>query len=218
MRRLAALVLTLLVVIASIFPTILARETNADRLRRGYPPLPPSRRDTAKRSGPSVVPPPQPVCGAVEVRDQPGIHRLGFVENNAALIPVITVLSPNAPSSGRLHVCFTLSTHTLAPTDLVFTPPLKSPVIPPWFLGSPWPDPHHPDPPPQEEPLTIVGDTPGAHIWYLDPNTLELTITLPGPTPAGFAWCQSLMELKITTVWPPPNQDPVVRFFLTPGQ
>jgi hypothetical protein len=60
MRRLAALVLTLLVVIASIFPTILARETNADRLRRGYPPLPPSRRDTAKRSGPSVVPPPQP--------------------------------------------------------------------------------------------------------------------------------------------------------------
>jgi len=60
MRRLTALALTLLVVIASVFPTVLARETNADRLRRGYPPLPPSRRDTAKRAGPSVVPPPQP--------------------------------------------------------------------------------------------------------------------------------------------------------------
>lgn len=62
MHRLAVVALTLLVIIASVIPPVLARETNADRLRRGYPPLAParrapSRRDTAKRSGPSAVPP-----------------------------------------------------------------------------------------------------------------------------------------------------------------
>ena len=62
MHRLTVVALTLLVIIASILPPVLARETNADRLRRGYPPLPPSRReptrrDTAKRSGTSSVPP-----------------------------------------------------------------------------------------------------------------------------------------------------------------
>src|SRR6267142_393534 len=62
MHRLTVLALTLLVIIASVIPPVLARETNGDRLRRGYPPLPPgrrqpSRRDTAKRSGPSAVPP-----------------------------------------------------------------------------------------------------------------------------------------------------------------
>jgi hypothetical protein len=64
MHRLTVLALTLLLVIASVFPTVLARETNADRLRRGYPPLPPNRRDpsprdTAKRSAPSAVSTPQ---------------------------------------------------------------------------------------------------------------------------------------------------------------
>lgn len=62
MHRLTVVALTLLVIIASILPPVLARETNAARLARGYPPLPPSRReptrrDTAKRSGASATPP-----------------------------------------------------------------------------------------------------------------------------------------------------------------
>jgi len=62
MHRLTVVALTLLVIIASILPPVLARETNADRLKRGYPPLPPgrrepTRRDTAKRSGSSPTPP-----------------------------------------------------------------------------------------------------------------------------------------------------------------
>jgi hypothetical protein len=64
MHRLTVVVLTLLVIIAFVFPPVFAhetkRETNADRLRRGYPPLPPSRRDAAKRTGPSGVPPQTP--------------------------------------------------------------------------------------------------------------------------------------------------------------
>ena len=61
MHRLAVVALTLLVIIASILPPVLARETNADRLARGYPPLPPARReptrrDTAKRGSPSSSP------------------------------------------------------------------------------------------------------------------------------------------------------------------
>jgi hypothetical protein len=57
MHRLSVIALTLLVVFASVLPTVLARETNGDRFRRGYPPLPPSRRDVAKRQKPSSTPP-----------------------------------------------------------------------------------------------------------------------------------------------------------------
>ena len=53
MHRLAVVALTLLVVFASVLPTVLARATNADRFKRGYPPLPPSRREVAKRGKPS---------------------------------------------------------------------------------------------------------------------------------------------------------------------
>jgi hypothetical protein len=57
MHRLAVIALTLLVVFASVLPTVLARETNGERFKRGYPPLPPSRREVAKRQKPSAVPP-----------------------------------------------------------------------------------------------------------------------------------------------------------------
>jgi hypothetical protein len=57
MHRLTVIALTLLVVFASVLPTVLARETNGDRFRRGYPPLPPSRREVAKRQKPSTTPP-----------------------------------------------------------------------------------------------------------------------------------------------------------------
>lgn len=57
MHRLSVIALTLLVVFASVLPTVFARETNGDRFRRGYPPLPPSRREVAKRQKPSTTPP-----------------------------------------------------------------------------------------------------------------------------------------------------------------
>lgn len=56
MHRFAVLALTLLVVFASVLPTVLARDTNAERFRRGYPPLPPTRREVAKRQKPSSTP------------------------------------------------------------------------------------------------------------------------------------------------------------------
>ncbi|KAI0287329.1 hypothetical protein BC826DRAFT_1108507 [Russula brevipes] len=54
MRRFSVLALTLLVLFASVLPSVLARETNAERLRRGEPPLPPTRREAEKRHQPST--------------------------------------------------------------------------------------------------------------------------------------------------------------------
>lgn len=56
MHRLAVVALTLLVVFASVLPTVLARETNMQRFQRGLAPLPPSRREVAKRQKPSSAP------------------------------------------------------------------------------------------------------------------------------------------------------------------
>jgi len=56
MHRLAILALALLALLASVLPPVLARETNAARLRRGDPPLPPSRREVARHSQPSSWP------------------------------------------------------------------------------------------------------------------------------------------------------------------
>jgi hypothetical protein len=61
MNRLTAVALIFFVLFTSVLPLALARETkretNADRFRRGAPPLPPTRRDSANRPDPSSKPP-----------------------------------------------------------------------------------------------------------------------------------------------------------------
>jgi len=213
MHRLTVLALTLLVIVASVFPPVLARETNADRLRRGYPPLPPgrrqpSRRDTAKRSGPSAVPP-QTVTGVVEVRDQSGAHRLGFVSNEVegdSSLNFLGVVGSNQPTSPLLLVSLTSGDQDLAAINPNFAPNI-SPTPPPPCVG-----------PLQEElgPLTILTCARPDH-WSLDPKTNELTIQAVGssgtPRPATFAWDQMMNELEVVLPGQSANQAQPVRLF-----
>ncbi|KAH9991174.1 hypothetical protein BJV77DRAFT_1009367 [Russula vinacea] len=151
MHRLAVIALTLLVVFASVLPTVLARETNGDRFKRGYPPLPPSRREVAKRQKPSAVPPKTTV---VEVRDSSGTHHIGFLGKTLPL--GVTTQG----SSSAVQVSFSASAHTLQATSPAFSPP---------FLGDD----------PTKNILTNVPNGSGATIWSLDPTTGELTINVP---------------------------------------
>ncbi|KAI0249651.1 hypothetical protein BJV78DRAFT_1225111 [Lactifluus subvellereus] len=187
MHRLAVLALSLLVlcISAQALPSVLARETNADRLRRGYPPLPPTRRDTAKRTGPSMRPP-QTSSGVIEVRDQSGTRRLGFVDT----LPdpgtgIFRVSAPGTPQSRHLQATFSGSAHTLVATNAAFPPP--------FFLGSDFPFVTAPkDLFSGEIFFRNIVSSPGAEVWSFDDVTKELTVALPNPAggtfPTVFWW------------------------------
>ncbi|KAH8989448.1 hypothetical protein EDB92DRAFT_867949 [Lactarius akahatsu] len=96
MHRLAAVALTFFVLFSSLLPLALARaETNADRFKRGAPPLPPTRRDSANRADPSPRPPPT----------------------------IIGVSPLNSPQSARLQATYSGSVHTLVATNALFPAP-----------------------------------------------------------------------------------------------
>ncbi|KAF8470308.1 hypothetical protein DFH94DRAFT_772241 [Russula ochroleuca] len=169
MHRLAVIALTLLVVFASVLPTVLARETNGDRFKRGYPPLPPSRREVAKRQKPSAVPPKTTV---VEVRDSSGVHHLGFLGKTLPL--GVTTQG----SSSAVQVSFSAASHTLQSTSPAFNPP---------FLGDD----------PTKNVLTNVPNGAGATIWSLNAGTSELTVNVPQP--GLFLWDTHQNVLDIVT-------------------
>jgi hypothetical protein len=84
MQRYAVVLFALVALFGIVVPSSastlshLKRETNADRFARGLPPLPPTRRATAKRqqnSQPSV-----PTTGRIQVRDLNGYSH-GYVQN-----------------------------------------------------------------------------------------------------------------------------------------
>jgi len=218
MHRLA--VLALFVLCISAFPSVLARETNADRFRRGYPPLPPTRRGTAKRANPSPMPP-QTSSGVLEVRDQSG-HGLGFVENVSDRSPFLGVSDPSTPQPQHLQATFSGSAHTLVATNAAFPAP--------FFLGSDFPFAEEPgELPPGEVLFTNIQSSPGAKVWSFNPATNELTVALPKPSggtvPIVFWWDRFENVLFFVTDVPtfndtakqtePPDQQPlIVKFFL----
>jgi hypothetical protein len=176
MHRLSVIALALLVVFASVLPTVLARETNGDRFRRGYPPLPPSRRDVAKRQKPSSTPP-KTASGFLEVRDSSGAHRLGFVENNKS---PLSVLGVTTDKNSALQGTFSAATKTVQVSN-----------NPPSFLGA------DPSSGQSEDILTLVSDSPGAKIWSLNAVTNELTPNFL--TLASIIWDSDNNELELAT-------------------
>jgi len=221
MHRLAVIALTFFVVLTSVLPLVFARETNAERFRRGAPPLPPVRRAGANPPAPSSVPP-QTVSGFLVIRDSTGLHNLGFMQNAASRFGLIGVSPLNSPESARLQATFSGSAHTVVATNALFPAP--------FFLGSTFPYANDPGAAPPEEILfTNVDDIPGAHVWSFDPNTKELTIALPKPNggsvPALFFWDVLQDALELVTDVPtflaatfasePHDQQPVqVRVYL----
>ncbi|KAN0109672.1 hypothetical protein V8E52_009109 [Russula decolorans] len=176
MHRLSVIALTLLVVFASVLPTVLARETNGDRFRRGYPPLPPSRRDVAKRQKPSSTPP-KTASGFLEVRDSSGAHRLGFVENNESGLPALGVTTDK---NSALQGTFSAATKTVQVSN-------GSPS----FLGAN-------DPSGQSgEFLALVSDSSEAKIWSLNAATNELTPNFL--TLSAITWDDVHNELELVT-------------------
>jgi hypothetical protein len=220
MHKLAAVVLTVLVLFTSVLPPALGarRETNADRFRRGAPPLPPTRRDGAYQPQPSSKP---TVSGFLVLRDLSGLHNLGYIENNPYRGPLIGMSPLNSPESARLQATFSGSDHTLVATNALFPGP--------YFLGTTFPSPNDPNEyPPEELLFTNVPDGSGAEDWSYDSNTGELTIALPKPSggtvPAVFALdvYQNALELvtdvptflSATAASEPSDQQPIlVRVF-----
>ncbi|KAI0249657.1 hypothetical protein BJV78DRAFT_1155620 [Lactifluus subvellereus] len=94
MQRLTIALFTLLAVFAHLVPVASARaielakrETNADRFARGLPPLPPTRRDTAKRGSPSRVSlaaaaVQKSQTGRIQIRDAHSGYAYGYLENS----------------------------------------------------------------------------------------------------------------------------------------
>ncbi|KAI0249654.1 hypothetical protein BJV78DRAFT_1225135 [Lactifluus subvellereus] len=221
MHRLAVLALSLLVLCVSAFPSVIARETNADRFRRGYPPLPPTRRGTAKRTGPSSRPP-QTCSGVIEVRDQSGTMKLGFVENLPGPRDSFGVSAPGTPKSQHLQATFSGSAHTLVATNAAFPPP--------FFLGSDFPYVQAPmEPSSGEDLFKNIPSTPGAEVWSCNTVTKELTVALPdlmgGTVPTVLWWDRAFNALafvqdvpKFTAInkqnEPLDNQPLIVTFFL----
>ncbi|KAI9458347.1 hypothetical protein BJY52DRAFT_426349 [Lactarius psammicola] len=222
MHRLVVVSLTFFVLFTSVLPLARA-ETNADRFRRGAPPLPPTRRDSANRADPSSRPPPT-VSGPLVVRDITGSHVLGYMQNSDSRSPIIGVSPLNSPQSARLQATYSGSTHTLVATNALFPAP--------HFLGSQFPyfnDPGAPVPDWDREILfTNVIESPGAKVWSYQRYTRELTIALPKPKggsiQAVFAWDRLQNALELVTDVPtflaatwesePHDQQPVlVRLF-----
>jgi len=164
-----------LVVFASVLPSVFA-ETNADRFKRGYPPLPPSRREAAKRQQPSSAPP-KTASGFLEVRDSAGVHLIGFVENTPSRLPFFGVTGAR---SGALQAIFDPTAHTLKATNPVFSGPVfigPNGIPPPDFL------------------LTTVPDGPYANVWSFIAATNELTISLPKLAAFAFNSSQNVLEV-----------------------
>jgi hypothetical protein len=192
MHRLSVIALTLLVVFASVLPTVLARETNGDRFRRGYPPLPPSRRDVAKRQKPSSTPP-KTASGFLEVRDSSGAHRLGFIDNDKSLLPVLGVTTDK---NSALQGTFSAATKTVQVSN-----------VSPSFLGAD-------DPSGQSgEMLSLVSDGPDAKIWSLNAATNELTPNFL--TLAAITWDQGHNELELVTDSSKAAPNKLVKLYLT---
>jgi len=90
MQRFAIVLFALVALFATVVPSSASsllhvkRETNADRFARGLPPLPPTRRATAKRQQNSQQPS-APTTGRIQVRDNgsgsQGGSPLGYVQN-----------------------------------------------------------------------------------------------------------------------------------------
>jgi hypothetical protein len=143
MHKLAAVTLTIFVLFTSVLPLASAgRETNADRFRRGAPPLPPARRDGAYQPQPSSKPPPI-ASGYLVLRDLSGLHDLGYMENNPSRGPLIGLSPLSSPQSARLQATYSGSAHTLVVTNAVFPGP--------YFLGTTFPSPNDPNENPPEE-------------------------------------------------------------------
>ncbi|KAH9043983.1 hypothetical protein EDB84DRAFT_851496 [Lactarius hengduanensis] len=196
MYRLAAVALTFFVLFSSVLPLALPRaETNADRFKRGAPPLPPTRRDSANRADPSSRPPPTG-SGHLVVRDITGRQILGYMQNSDSRTPIIGVSPLNSPRSARLQATYSGSVHTLVATNALFPAP--------YFLGSQFP--YFNDPgasPPEEILFTNVVESPGAKVWSYQQYTRELTIALPKPSggsvQAVFAWDKLQNALELVT-------------------
>ncbi|KAI9440897.1 hypothetical protein H4582DRAFT_1939910 [Lactarius indigo] len=217
MHRLAVVVLTFFALFTSVLPHVLVRaETNADRFRRGAPPLPPTRRDSAIRADSSPKPP-LTVSGHLVVRDITGRHVLGYMQNSDSRSPIIGVSPLSSPQSARLQATYSGSAHTLVATNALFPAP--------FFLGSQFP--YFNDPgasPPEEILFTNVIESPGAEVWSYQQYTRELTIALPKPSggsvKAVFAWdtLQNALELVtdvptyLAAAWEsePHDQQPVL--------
>ncbi|KAH8995127.1 hypothetical protein EDB86DRAFT_1215224 [Lactarius hatsudake] len=222
MHRLAAVALTFLVLFSSVLPLAIARaETNADRFKRGAPPLPPTRRDSTNRADPSSRPPPT-VSGHLVIRDITGRQILGYMQNSDSRSPIIGVSPLNSPQSARLRQR---------------TPVLHTPLLPPMpcFLRHTFLDPSSPTSTTLGPPLLrrfssrmSLRAVPGAKVWSYQQYTRELTIALPKPSggsvQAVFAWdkLQNALELVtdvptyLTAAWEsePHDQQPVlVRLF-----
>jgi len=86
MQRFAVVLFALVALFATVVPSSASsllhvkRETNADRFARGLPPLPPTRRETAKRQQNSQQPS-APTTGRIQVRDNGSGSPLGYVQN-----------------------------------------------------------------------------------------------------------------------------------------
>jgi len=125
MQRFAVVLFALVALFATVVPSSagvlshVKRETNADRFARGLPPLPPTRRASAKRS--QVSQGSVPRTGRIEVRNhgpQGGNPHLGYVQNG----PVgPTGVNPgNNPAYSDLYVTFDPVEHTIQCLDSQF--------------------------------------------------------------------------------------------------
>jgi len=174
MHRLAVVALTLLVIFASVLPTVLARETNGQRFKRGSPPLPPSRREVAKRQKPSSAP--QTVTGFVQARDASGAHTIGYLEDQPSRLPLIGLVSSQ---SQALQATFSGSGHTLQATVPAYS-----------FLGL-----GSSGTPSVFTDLTKASGS-DASIWSYNPATGELTVKS-----AQFAFDVVGDDIEIVTDW-----------------
>jgi len=142
------------------------------------------------------------------IRDNTGLHNIGYVQNAAPPSGVFGVVPLNSPVAARLQGKFSGSDHTVVATNALFPGP--------YYLGTT-------STPPEDLPLTNVGDIAGAQVWSFDTNTKELTIAYPNPSggsiPAVFFWDVFQNELVVVTDLygyvaaayesEPPNQQPV---------
>ncbi|KAI0297457.1 hypothetical protein B0F90DRAFT_905561 [Multifurca ochricompacta] len=200
MHRIIAVITLVLLALFACVPHHAAaaaffRDTNADRLRRGAPLLPPTRRETAKRASTSIWQPPL-VIGALQIRDLSGVHMLGYMQNAASRNPIIGVSPPNAPRSALLEAMYSVSNYTLVATNALFPEP--------YFLGSQYPYANDISASlPEEILFTNVDSNPGAEIWTYNYVTHELTVQLPeptvGPVQAIFAWDTYQNALQLVT-------------------
>jgi hypothetical protein len=208
MHKFTCLGLTLLLLLASVIPSVLARPTNADRLKRGLSPLPPGRRQTAKRAGPSPSPVtiPPVIFGLLDARDITGTKRLGFAAKQGAgtpTVPAIEVIAPTQPAALFLQVNFTVATHNLA-GNLILPAPANPKITSPFcidVLSGTLPIPLTPGP--------CVATGP----WILDLTTGELAVPSKTPVVFGLAAGNLIGVFAAGSI----NSTSTLRLFLAPA-